>query len=555
MPQRLNVYSLIVCSALLLHGCGENTNIQNNSSNEENITTAADAARFLEQATWGPTEATILEVQKKGINKFLNEQFSVASSNLGFYPYIDANQNIGCPIGMTDRETCVRDNYSAFLLQLKFFQNALNGRDQLRQRIAFALSQILVVSAIKVNRSYALAPYHEILMKNAFGNFRDILSAITLSPAMGDYLDMVNNVKPDPVQGNAPNENYARELLQLFSVGLYNLNKDGTLKKDGAGRPIPTYSEDIIEGFSHTFTGWTYPVRPGNTSQTRNPSYYIGSMIAVPNNHDMDSKKLLDDFMLPAQQTIQKDLNDAITNIFNHPNVGPFICKQLIQHLVTSNPSSAYVSRITDVFDNNGQGIRGDLKAVVKAILLDKEARGDINTNPQFGKLREPVKFILGILRALGGQSDGVFLRIQSAELGQDVYSPPTVFSFYPPNFPLPGTNLVSPVSAIYSATNVLRRSNFVYTLVYTNNGIAPDTRVAKAIGTKINLSPLLRLANSPEKLLDQLNLIMLHSSMSRAMKNIIIQAINVVPASDTLNRVRTAIYLIATSPQYQVER
>jgi hypothetical protein len=278
-------------------------------------------------------------------------------------------------------------------------------------------------------------------------------------------------------------------------------------------------------------------------------------MLAAPSNHDTGTKKLLDGVVLPPNQTPEEDLNSAITNVFNHPNVGPFIGKQLIQHLVTSNPSPGYVSRIAGIFNNNGQGIRGDMKAVIKAILLDPEARGDTKTDPEYGKLREPVKFITGIMRALNGQSDGVSPRMHSAALGQNAYQAPSVFNFYPPNYPLQGTNLVSPVSAIYSTTTVLARANFVYTLLYSNGGIAPEPTVIGAIGTKIDLSPLAALANTPDKLIDLLDRVMMHKNMSTAMRRNIIEAINAVPLSDPLARVRTAVYLVATSPQYQVER
>lgn len=548
---RYMVAALLMAGASLLTGCGQDNP---DAQNQDAPVADADAARFLDQSTWGPSEAGIQEIQQKGFERFLNEQFTIPASSLG--SYINPNQaGAGCPAGTADYAVCVRDKNTAFPLQIKFFQNALYGRDQLRQRLAFALSQILVVSALKINQPYSLAPYQDLLAKNAFGNFRDILMAITLSPAMGRYLDMVNNSKPDPASGTAPNENYARELLQLFSIGIFKLNRDGTLQKDAIGRPTPAYDEETIEGFSHAFTGWTYPTRPGNTPQVLNPAYYVGPMVAVASNHDTGTKKLLDGVVLPAQQTPEKDLNDAINNVFNHPNVGTFIGKQLIQHLVTSNPSPAYVSRVTDAFNDNGQGVRGDMKAVTRAILLDAEARGDAKTDPRYGKLREPVKFIAGILRALDGKSDGVFLRAQSAAMGQDVYQAPSVFNFYPPAYPLPGTSLVSPVSAIHTAATALGRANFVYTLLYTNDGIAPDTTVTGAIGTKIDLSSFTALADDPEKLMDKLDRLMMHRSMSGAMRDIVIQAVNAVPAGDRLTRARTAVYLVATSPQYQVEK
>lgn len=555
MLQRLNLYSLLVCCVLLLHGCGENTSAQNQNDSSATYVTASDAARFLEQATWGPSETTIPEVQKKGFDKFIDEQFSAPTSSLGTYPAVDPTPDVGCPIASTDHAVCVRDNYSVFPLQQKSFKNALSGKDQLRQRVALALSQILVVSGKEILETYAMGLYQDILTKQAFGNFRDILLAITLNPAMGNYLNMVNNVKPDPTRGTAPNENYARELLQLFSIGVYKLNQDGTLQKDNLGRSTPAYDQDTIEGFAHVFTGWIYPNRPGSTSQPFNAPYYVGSMIAVPNNHDMAEKKLLNNVMLPANQTATKDLNDAITNIFNHPNVGPFIGKQLIQQLVTSNPSAAYVKRVAATFNNNGQGIRGDMKAVVKAILLDAEARGDEKTDPEYGKLREPMKYIVGILRALSGKSDGIFLNTQSAAMGQEIYRAPSVFNFYPPSYPLQGTALVSPTAAIYTATTVHARDNFVYALLYSNNGIAPDSTVTGATGTQIDLSTFTALAENPNKLIDKLDLVLLHQNMSNAMRQIIVQTINAIPISDKINRVRTAIYLVVTSPQYQVER
>jgi uncharacterized protein (DUF1800 family) len=549
--RRAAVCLLTASMAILLSGCG-----QDNSGAQNQSVTDADAARFLEQATWGPNETGIREVQQKGLEQFLNEQFVALPSSLGAYPIMDTASSVGCPASLPNAGVCRRDNYSVFPLQIRFFQNALGGRDQLRQRVAFALSQIFVVSAKVVNQPYALAQYQELLAKHSFGNFRDILHAVTLSPAMGRYLNMANNTKENLAGNATPNENYARELLQLFSIGVFKLNTDGTPRRGSAGRPIPAYDQDTIEGFSRVFTGWTYPEQPGSaTQQALNPPYYSGQMVVVENNHDTDSKKLLDGVMLPAGQMAKRDLDDAINNIFNHPNVGPFIGRQLIQHLVTSNPSPAYVSRVAGAFNSDAQGVRGDMKAVIREILLDPEARGDEKTSPGYGKLREPVKFIAGILRALDGKSDGIFPSSQSTAMGQGVYSAPSVFNFYPRDYPLQGTSLVSPVSAIYTATTALSRANFVHFLLYNNDGIAPDPTVSGAIGTKVNLPPLAALADDPEKLMNKLNLVMMHSNMSSDMRNVIIQAINVIPPNDPATRVRTAVYLVASSPQYQVER
>lgn len=539
--------------SLWLSACGPGADAETPPP-QINPVTEADAVRLLEQTTWGPTDAGIQEVKQKGLDNFLNEQFAVPMSSLGSYPTTDAKADITCPPASSDHSSCRRDHYSPFLPQLKFFQNALKGRDQLRQRVAFALSQILVVSARQVNEAYAMARYQQLLAQHAFGNFRDILSAVTLSPAMGHYLNMANNVKSDPVAGTGPNENYARELLQLFSIGVFLLHPDGTLQKNG-GRPIPAYDEDIIKGFSRAFSGWTYPTRPGAEQRTFNPPYFAGQMSAIAGNHDTGAKKLLRGIVLPAHQTPAKDLNDALTNVFHHPNVGPFIGKQLIQHLVTSNPSPAYVGRVTAVFNNNGHGIRGDMKAVIRAILLDAEARGDVKTDAAYGKLREPVKFLVAFLRLLNGQSDGDFLRVYSALLGQDVYKAPSVFNYYPANYPLPGTDLVSPSSGIYTANAAITRANFVHALLHKNGGIPPDPTIPGSTGTRIDISPFSALAHDPEKLMDKLDLMMMHKSMSNRMREMILQAVRAVPTSDLLTRARTAIYLIAISPQYQVEK
>lgn len=550
-PRRAAARLLAMGMALLLSGCG-----QGDSGAQHQPVTDADAVRFLEQATWGPNEAEIRELQQKGFEQFLDEQFAAPTSSLGTYPYMDPAPDVGCPEFMSNAAVCRRDNYSAFPLQIRFFRNALGKRDQLRQRVAFALSQIFVVSAKVVRQPYALSHYQDLLSGHAFGNFRELLYTVTLSPAMGRYLNMANNAKANPESGVAPSENFARELLQLFSTGVFKLNTDGTLLRNAAGRPIPVYDQETIEGFSRALTGWTYPKQPGSSTQrVANPPYFIGQMVAVETNHDTSAKKLLDGVMLPAGQSAIQDLNAAIDNIFNHPNVGPFIGKQLIQHLVTSNPSPAYVSRVAGVFNDNGHGIRGDMKAVIREILLDPEARGDAKPDPGYGKLREPAKFIAGLMRALGGKSDGVFLNLHSMAMGQGIYNAPSVFNFYPHDYPLQRTNLVSPVSAIYTTTTALNRANFVHFLLYGNSAISPDPTVAGATGTEVDLSPLVALADNPEKLMDKLSLVLMHKTMTSDMRDIIIQAIKAVPLDDPVTRARTAVYLVATSPQYQVER
>ena len=248
----------------------------------------ADVVRFLEQATWGPHDALIARVQSLGFEAWLQEQFSAPVTGYPNLPVPPANECEACPAGSPP--TCKRDTYTMYPLQVKFFQNALSGQDQVRQRVAFALHKILVVSANTIPQPSAMAPYLNILFNQALGNYRDILQQITLNPAMGDYLDMVNNAKPNLRTGVEPNENYAREVLQLFSLGTVLLNADGTVKKDNAGNPIPAYTQEQIEGFAYTFTGWTYAPLPGAVSKWRNPRNYVAPMILYRNAQGLDEQ-------------------------------------------------------------------------------------------------------------------------------------------------------------------------------------------------------------------------------------------------------------------------
>lgn len=514
-------------------------------------TSDADAVRFLEQATFGPTEATVAEVQRKGPALALAEQFNQPMTGYPSYAAIDPDPRKGCPDGAPD--TCYRDNYTVFPLQVKFFQNALTGPDQLRQRVAFALSQIIVVSGVELETMHGIGYFQQILMRNAFGNFRTLMEEITLSPAMGEYLDMVNNPKPDPARNIEPNENFARELLQLFTVGEVQLNADGTPRVDGAGNPLPTYTQDDVEELARALTGWTYPARPGATVRFPNPEWYVGQMVPYPSQHDTGSKTLFGT-TIPAGQTPQKDLADALDIIFRHPSVGPFIGRQLIQHLVTSNPSPAYVARVTAAFNDNGAGVRGDMRAVLRAVLLDSEARGAVKTAADYGKLREPVLFLTGVLRVLGGTSDGVHLLDQSSRMGQNVFNPPSVFNFYPPHYTAPGTSIEGPAFKLMLTGTILNRSNFIDRMVFNGN-VGRDTSVPGSTGTRVDLTGLRNLAANPDQLLDRLDLLFMHRTLSPQARQTILQAVQAYPASDPLGRARQATYLVATSPQYQVEQ
>lgn len=530
--------------------------------------TSLGIARFLEQATFGPTDPLISYVQSRGVVSWLNEQFNAPPSGFPPMPMVPANATMQCQATLN----CTRDNYSMYLLQRRFFENALYANDQLRQKVAWTLHKLIVVSGVDITVPWWMQVYLDILQRNAFGNYRQLLYEITLNPAMGNYLDMITSTRVNP------NENFAREILQLFAIGTVMLNQDGTPQVDGAGVPLPTYDQAIVEGFAKVFTGWTFGVQPvpGVTN-------YRDPMRLIANNHDTVNEKLVlpptsagvgitdcSDFRaacLSPGQSGDIDLNQAIDNIFYHQNVAPYVAKHFIQHLVTSNPTPAYVGRVAAVFNNNGSGIRGDLRAVVEATLLDPEASAAPST--QFGKLKEPVLRATQFLRAMNVMSanrsqpsDGYINQLITNQ-DQDALRPPSVFSYYPAEFIAPGTALAGAEFGIYSAVGAFRTANLFNTLIYGFNGTAAGVGVNATIatglapaGTSIDLAPLQGLAASnPSGLCDELSRRLMHGTMSASMKNAILTAVAAVPATNPLQRAQTALYLVATSSQYHIAR
>ena len=495
------------------------------------------AARFLDQAAFGPDPFTSGHVQAVGLEAYLNEQFVAPIT-----PYPDP-ASTGYGIGQ---------------VQARFFTNAVHGSDQLRQRVAFALGQIFVVSAVEENAPSQMVPYLQLLKQDAFANFRTLMEDVTLSPTMGEYLDMRNNDKADPAKDTRANENYARELMQLFTIGLFQLNQDGTLQLDAGGNPVPTYDQTTIQNFAKIYTGWTYPTKPGATLQKHNPQNYIGRMVPYESNHDTTSKTLLNGLVVPAGGTAESDLKTALDDIFNHQNVAPFISKQLIEHLVTSNPSPAYVGRIAAVFNNNGNGVRGDLQAVVKAILLDPEARaGDegpsLSPPDTSGHLREPVFAVASIVRGLGATvNDTNNLTGQAANLGQTLFMPPTVFNYFAPGYTIPaeftpGTTLLGPEFQLQSPSAAVARSNMVNSLVYGNLGS----------GAVIDWSYLTSLAATPDALLDSVDNVFMHGKMPGAIRTQILSAVNALTGNTPAvykARAQAAVYLTVSSSYYNVE-
>lgn len=546
--------------------------------------TDADTVRFLEQASWGPTRAEVDRVKAMGFMAHLDEQFNLAPTNppkgsnypdLTFPPDDTA---VGCPTGSPPE--CGRDNYSIYPVQRTYYSSSLNSPDQLRQRVAFALHQILVVSGLSpLNRASWMTMYLQALDRGAFGNYRTLLTDITLNPSMGEYLDMRLSTRTNP------NENFSREILQLFSIGVNQLNLDGTPVRDALGVPVPSYSQTNVTEFTRVFTGWNFApaIGPGITNW-RDPMVPRGGT-----SHDTGSKTLFGT-TLPGcpgasgaanSACAQTELTAALDIIFNHPNVGPFVGKQLIQHLVTGNPSPAYVSRVARVFNNDCDALypqgclnqRGNMKAVVQAILLDPEARGDLKTDPNYGKLREPAQYINNVLRAFSvksfdksSTSDGVLAARSTVNftgtLDQPIFEPPTVFSYYQPEYEVPGIKIIGPAFGILSTSTTLRRANNANTLIY--NGVAATTppNTDRPRGTSIDLAHagfnLEALASNPDALLDELNRLLLHGTMSQSVRDSIRVAINAIPTSDVnfaRKRAQMAAYLVATSSQYDIQR
>jgi uncharacterized protein (DUF1800 family) len=371
-----------------------------------------------------------------------------------------------------------------------------------------------------------------------------------------------------------PNENYAREIMQLFSIGLDMLNQDGTPKLDAQGNRIPSYDQNTVNGFTKVFTGWrlcaTPANCPGSVSGTRN---FKDPMELVPANHDNTEKQLLNYpgaiSTIPAGQTAEQDLQAALDNVFNHPNVAPFISKLLIQQLVTSNPTPAYVRRVADVFsDDAGGGVdRGNLARVIRAILLDPEARGNNKTDPDYGHLKEPVIFTTNFLRALDARgqvrtnlSDGVINSVTS-NLDQDVFNPPSVFNYYPMDYSIPNTNLAAPEFAIMTTGTALKRPNLINQFVFNANGVgltANNFALATTTGTSISWARYQPLAVSDPTgalMVETLNRELLNGSMSADVRTQMVNAVQAVPSTNPLKRTQTALYLLLTSSQYQVQR
>jgi uncharacterized protein (DUF1800 family) len=537
--------------------------------------TIADTARFLAQASFGATgQAEINAVQQAGFEAWLNHQISLGT--FAHVDYLEARRQVrqvelnskvmSDPSGSAEQPVMTSAAPEVAYLSDEWsyeaiWQQWLYDPGQLRARMAFALSQIMVISNIAPDiPPLAMSAYMDMLNRNAFASFRVLLEQVTLHPAMGYYLNMLESEKEDPEQGTHPNENYAREVLQLFSIGLVKLNIDGSPQRDSAGRTIPTYDQAVVQGFAKAFSGWSF----GGRNTTRADMFSHGEdnwtvpMQAWSSKHDTGAKQLLDGRILPAGQSAQKDMADALDTIFNHPNVGPFIGRRLIQRFVTSNPSPAYIARVATTFNNNGQGVRGDLAAVIKAVLLDPEARDMAAAqSANFGKQREPVIRFANILRALGATSKSgrnAIHYLDSADnaIGQSPLLSPSVFNFFSPDFRNPGAianaGLVSPEFQITTETTVVGGLNFFARLINEHGYGWDESRI------ELNYKPLEAMAGSSSALVDWVNLMFANSMMSATSRASILKAINAIAPANPTQRVKAALVLSAISPDFVVQ-
>jgi uncharacterized protein (DUF1800 family) len=471
------------------------------------------AARFLEQASWGPSAESIAHLQAVGIPAWLDEQFSMRP---GLY-----KASSSAAENLTDEQS-------------EFFVHAVSGADQLRQRVAFALGQVVVVSGLKTGQPRQMVPYQNMLLEDAFGTYAKLLRDVTLSPTMGVYLDMVNDDKGDPSLGTSPNENYAREMMQLFSIGTVGLNPDGT--ENGKA----TYSQDTITNMARALTGWTFPGKA--ITQGHNPEGFDGPMIAVEANHDRGPKRIVNGISIPAQQSAEQDLESVLHTLSTHPNTAPFVSLRLIQHLVTSDPSPEYLRRVSEMFTASG----GDLKAVVRQILVDPEARrgddSDKALQAKDGHWREPLLSVVAMIRALGGsvRTDNRLERFPT-NLGQRVFYSPSVFNDYSPDYRTPN-GLLAPEFELLSSGTALMRANVVRNLV--EKGMNGDAQC--------DLAPFVALAASPGDMVDAIDRALLYGRLPASVKQEIVTA--VTATHDYNLRARNAVYLVATSALYQVQ-
>jgi uncharacterized protein (DUF1800 family) len=541
--------------------------------------THADAVRLLTQASFGPTDATVSSVMSTGVSAWVDAQEALPVRANYLARWNSDNSALSASGGATPQN-----------VDSAFYQAALANDDQLRERVAYALSQIFVVSmqdlSLGGSKSQTAASYLDMLNQDAFGNFRALLNDVAMHPAMGQYLSSLGNAKEAPKIGRIPDQNFAREVMQLFTIGLVQLNIDGTPKLVN-GQTVPTYGPADIDGLSRVFTGfsWAGP----DTSKQRfysTPGYLADNRLYTPMQpyaqyHSTSEKDFLG-AVVPAQGTPDPaaSLNTALDTLFNHPNVGPFISKRLIQRLVTSNPSPAYVTRVATVFNNDGKGVRGNLKAVVKAILTDSEARDPaLAATPGFGKVKEPVLRLTQFLRAYNATSDSGLWLIGSTDdpgtgLSQSPLRSETVFNFYRPGYVNAGgvtaaNGLVAPEMQITTETSVAGYANFMMGIVQRGVGLKGLTGNASRPDVQPDFSAAQSLATDSASLVNDVTARLIGDNVNASLKSQIQTAVDsiTIPAPNKAgtngpqienakhNRVLTAVLLTLASPEYIAQK
>jgi len=525
-----------------------------------------EAARFLTQSTFGVVESELNALRPLGYSAWITQQIGLPTST----PHQAWAERRLVEL----RAANASANLGANQFYESFWNQAATAPDQLRQRVKFALSQIFVISLNDGNIDVrGAASYYDMLGKNAFGNFRTLLEDVTLHPQMGIYLTSLANQKENPATGRTPDENYAREVMQLMTIGLYKLNADGTVQTDTAGAPIPSYTPEDVSNLAKVFTGmsWYHPAPTNSTffGGSRNADAAVTPMIFYSVYHSTSAKTFLGT-TIPASTTVDGpgDLKVALDALFNHPNVGPFIGRRLIQQLVTSNPSPAYVGRVAAVFNNNGSGVRGDMGAVVRAVLLDSEARDMAAVSSQTaGKLREPIVRVANWMRAFGATSvSGNFLATSTSantSLSQSPLASPSVFNFYrpgyvPPNTKLGAQNMTAPEFQIVDEVTVSGYLNTLQGIV--GNGFGSGTDIRTTYSNEVAI------ANDPAALADRMNRLLMYGQMSSVLRTRIIDAVTsvAIPGGTAtqaqidaalLNRAKLAVFMTMASPDYLTQR
>lgn len=541
-----------------------------------------NASRFLAQATMGYDWEEIQTVEKTGPAAWIEQQFAIPPADV-----VELTDSIRVFVG----EEAVEFN-GMFGFRSAWWNLVLTEPDLLRQRTAYAYSQIFVVSAagsdIFEDQAILSSAYYDILNRHAFGNFRDLLGEITRSPSMGMYLSHLNNPRSQPDRNIHPDENYAREIMQLFTIGLYELNLDGTQKLDREGNPIPTYNNADIREYAKVFTGFGPGTRLGEFGiPIDDLAEHLGRhpMRMVDEQHEPGEKRLLRGEIIPAGLTGEQDVDRALDNLFNHPNVGPFIGRKLIQFYTTSNPSPAYVERVARAFHDNGSGVRGDMKAVIRAILLDPEARGAPGDPATFGKLREPLLRYTHFLRAFEVEpaSPVILDRMLDwqMETGQVPMYSSSVFNFYLPDFqpngPIGQAGLVAPVFQIHNSSTSIGYANMVDFWLFGDQPLEireydeiPEEELEELaeedreeleawmeflaendIGYWMDFDDEYELVWDPPALVDRLNRLLAAGQLSESTQAVIERAVSEIEAEE--DKLKIAIYLIMIAPEFAV--